>query len=275
MIATTHAAVIRVFLFYDETGWPTLFSRLLKPLIDRLQHEQRIEGFALFLQKSRGDHVRITINPRKSDDAYCNMLKKDLKNNIDAFFSSYPSAMTPSLSQVGYFFMDFPPNTFYFDLPDRHPQLWESRLPVDIRPLAQEISQILLAALATEDADDTEQTDIALYLELALLKAMESYLPKDSRSSPDTAESLMIERALPGSRRIISEMKREIWAAEDDHLSWLNNWMKLCSGAFAKASDINPIGYTDLLSAALFRHFNIPNLLATALHNELKNDLRS
>jgi hypothetical protein len=275
MITTPDAGAIRAYLFYGESGWPTLFSSLLKPLIDHLQHQRRISGFALFLRKSRGDHIRMSLQPRKSDDAYRNMLKKDLKKIIDAFFSFHPSPMTPPPSPCGYFFMDFPPDSLYFDLPDRHPRLWEHGLPVDIRPLAQEISRILLAVLATEDADDTEQTDIALYLELALLKAMEPYLPKGLRSSPDSADSRMIERALPGSRHILSEMKKEIWAPEDDRLSWLNNWMKLCVQVFAKTSGIGAIGYADLLSAALFRHFNIPGPLAMALHNELKNDLRS
>jgi len=275
MIAEREATSIHAFLFYRESSWPILFNRLLKPFIDDLLHQDRIAGFTLFLQKIRGDHIRMTLHAREAGSLYANTLKEDLKKDVHRFFSCCPSVATPPPSSGAYFFMDFPPNTLYFDLPDHRPRIWETQLPVDTGPLAQEVSQILLAGLSAEDADDTDLTTIALYLELALLKAMEPQLPADPGNNPEVAGSQLIEKALPNSGYILPELKKEIWAAGSNRLTWLDNWMELCAGIFAKTPGLNATEYTDVLSAELFRHFNIPSRLGAALHHELQKNLRT
>lgn len=272
MIAAPHGGAVRAFLFYRESAWPILFSRLLKPLIDDLQRKDRIAGFTVFLQSNRGDHIRLTLYLQGSEHLSGNILQEDLRQNIQTFFSSYPSPETPPASSNSYFFMDFPPNTLYFDLPDHGPQNRRASLPINTKPLAQEISRILLTGLATEGADDRYLTTIALYMEFALLRAMETNLPDGARGKPSAAGKQLIEGAFPDSRHIFLQLKKEVWA-DDNRLSWLKDWTRLCARLFTITSCMSPMEYTDFVSVELFRHFNIPSLLGAALHNELKNEL--
>lgn len=285
MISSIYNPSFIVAIFYNQNQWHLLVNKCIKPILKQLKDKNQIAGFFLFTQKIKGDHIKLIINPSKENKINF----KAIKNKIEIFIKEHPSQVATNRGKIETFFMDFPNNSVL--KLNLNTQQYQG---IDKMELRQEISKLIIIALAAEEICMESQLTFILYMQLGLIKSIFptveetinsihllnnfeniSIEVKDDTDEINEAEfekcfqNLFIE-----NKDVLNEIINDIWNINTEATFWMADWIHYCQNKIAE------IGFENLYyqsSSILISHLGLPSSqkltqsFTTLISNSLRN----
>jgi hypothetical protein len=278
---------LRISIFYNQTEWHNLLKICLAPLIRELFPDNWPEYYLVFLNKERGDNIRVSFMIRSEK---AQSIIDQLDSKISAFLTENPSIDSIPNYMSEDFFMDFPNNSIRCNLFSKK-HLLSGSDPNQLTSLRFCISKCILECLSGDPIDPEQSFTFSIYLLFSLIKVYSpklseathfskelSAMVKDEASKQTTAKNMggpgaAIDDLLRDNAETFISICHDVWApqnAEND-LGWLIDWCTALSNSLIKEQAL--LSSYDLLYGILVEHLGLntgnKRLSAEIIHRTL------
>lgn len=157
-------------IFYAKNDWHKLIRLLIEPIISNTIFEIQLQYYSIYLSQKQGEHISIFLKLTTSSE-YVD-LKSLVSSEIASFLVRRPSLDAPLFFDKNDFFMNFPNNTFYFDLEKVPSENFEILEFGQISQIRKTISSLIINTLLIDKMDDHRLFSFALYFHIELAKVL-------------------------------------------------------------------------------------------------------
>jgi hypothetical protein len=232
-------------VFYNRSSWHNLLHQVVNPFINT--HTGTVENWCIYLSSVQGEHI--TFATRSSSDA---QLQRSFYDMTESFLSKNPSEKKETSYPLNILFIDYPNNSIQFNKSKALSDSWND---CNQRNKRQDISQVMMYALAHDQIDKESIYTLMIYMQMGIIKAAYPELQKACCHIPDLLhyykkvkytsvenlvsknESAAFLEMFENNKEILSEIIQDVWSENrDSELHWISAWISSCGDLILKSN---------------------------------------
>ncbi len=235
---------LTVSIFYNQEEWHILNTAFIIPLLDSLDKGNDNLQFNILLNSLNGSNVKLILLLPDDDFEDCKHL---IDSKLRFFLSHNPSAPVSLSFPLKGFFMDFPNNTYWYNIYYQGSALWFNTMnDNNFKKIHACLSRTILNTLSNERIDNESIFTFSLYLQIGIVRAGSNNLKEakklvsgmlscfDQKEEKRMIDSELAEDQLKNlysrNESILAEIFKDVWNRPcSADLAWLENWINTCS----------------------------------------------
>lgn len=255
-------------LFRNRSNWHELMTNAI---ISFVKQAGLLQGYTVELNYLSGENIRLSL---LVDDKKAHILTA----KVDQYFKQYFSNLKPEANRITLpadrVFMPFPVNTIQYGL---YPVLKIKKSQVKDHLVAINISQIILDALKDEEIDDETILTFAFYLQMGLIKAIDSshegFIAALRDIHKNRAPAVEVDQVkYQESRETLLDITRDIMQDNDAALpEWFGEWLNIYKEDSAGNNDVNA-AYNNIVYS-IYKHLGMGTKMISMLSYFIKTIL--
>lgn len=266
---------IRVSVFYDSASWHCLINNCIKPFIISMKKEKYIDQFFLHLNKTQGDHIRLSI---KAPEHSIPELLKIWDTQIDAFLKANPTVTNSRKSPDALLSSS---NSVLYDLYKPYTLQTDLISETELEKARYLISDAILMTLSAKPINQESTLMFCLNLQSGIIRAafhdhnkaaselmnlltslLSRFDPTQQAGIEDKTNALYYK-----NKTTLTKVVTGIYADENNNqeINWLHSWVLNCRGYIHSGKPFQHLFIQ--LSTILREHFDfidLPELLVNS-----------